>query len=1032
MKVRDAGVTRATAIARIPTPRRTAPVSPIGVGKHITLVTHPGLGDYVAALPVAYAFAEAGYSPSVAMHDPDRYSFGVTSPAMKDVPGLPLTTAQQNGDHRILTDCYGFQWCDDHSMVDSLCRDLGVSIVSTPRTACLLKSEEQREVAEAFVGEGHYAVIAPRGRVWADEKAMSDAQIAAIIEAAGEHDCRAVVVGHDGDWQPPKGCINLLGETTIADLFALIAHATVVYSTDTGALHIAGAYNTPCIGIVPERTSPRAMMRHYAPLLWLEGAGGSANVALADIAKYTHRMFDVLGREWSVVGPARKACGIPVVGRAMAKACGVKYVPFEKHDGGWCVAEYLCTDLEGPLGYLDPEKTVLSAHTVAGEECGRFAAVMFRGVGQYRKFSGKCRRVWQVPLQGIEPLEGLRLPERPRKVFWHGFCNANKGLRELCTAFARLRGMIPDAELHIVGSTGNPSVTDEAVGYLQAVQEKQAGLTLELKPFWTDAELKRRMKAADLFCYLDTVDAEQSACTPIVLGYGKPVVISESTKHDDVRGWGVTAKKGEEAQVLAGLMTDRRLYADAATRATLGATYRTPTIIARQYEAIMRQAMLDEEMRLMGSDNARTWDQYYEQRGPIAETVIPFEHTCPEPSGGGGDDCPVEVGELHRLWDVVGPLVRNRQGILDMGGTGGGDPAGLPWATNWDLQEGHDMRDVSMLMKAHAKFELIISSHSIEHIPPEDVPAMLKSWLPLLAEDGELFISGPHRCSECWSPLYHEVGWCSHLWAPTASAVGNFLCDEGLELVDYCDHDCRANAWWVRLRKHGALKRPGEWLFIIGPGRSFTTPTELMLNAHPDCHIVHEGYLVPKVAAAAAVGGATTLKLSCGEHHYSLDHQPEAIHWSPPANALNCLDGEQRKALAREGCEFAKAHFPQVRVFGDKCPWVPWRDIADVIPEAKFVVLSRPIDDIMASQERWAVSDKRGQGTLRTREQVEECLKDGEDCLRSANSMGFSKAQFEQDPEGAISDLLTFAGLDIEQYPMDETIERLTHGEHIS
>lgn len=208
------------------------------------------------------------------------------------------------------------------------------------------------------------------------------------------------------------------------------------------------------------------------------------------------------------------------------------------------------------------------------------------------------------------------------------------------------------------------------------------------------------------------------------------------------------------------------------------------------------------------------WEEKFEFLGPIKETVHPDSHVCiaagrsaPPP-----DDCiiPSEVsgGGLFYIWELVEKVLINKKKIIDMGG----GPEGRTLSTflNWSFEAGnHDMRDVSELINKGEKFDLVLSSHSLEHVPSNDVPRMLIDWIKLLSDNGEMFISCPHRCSSCWSILCNtsvgdpglDARGANHLWAPTAACVGNFLISQGMVFIGYDDHLCRENCWWVHLKK---------------------------------------------------------------------------------------------------------------------------------------------------------------------------------------------------------------------------------------
>lgn len=204
------------------------------------------------------------------------------------------------------------------------------------------------------------------------------------------------------------------------------------------------------------------------------------------------------------------------------------------------------------------------------------------------------------------------------------------------------------------------------------------------------------------------------------------------------------------------------------------------------------------------------WEREYELLGPIVETTFIGGHVCGPPMASKESmehpGRPVDAGGLHFVWEIVGPIVETKRKIVEMGG--GVDIVRLPNSTiNWTLEEGHDMRNVSELLPM-APFDLVLSSHSLEHIPSRDVPGALKDWIELIDSGGEILVFGPHRCSPAWSPVIYPHagdpnldGSPGHLWMPTASCIGNLLISLGLDLLGHEDHRCEQNCWWVHVRR---------------------------------------------------------------------------------------------------------------------------------------------------------------------------------------------------------------------------------------
>jgi hypothetical protein len=196
------------------------------------------------------------------------------------------------------------------------------------------------------------------------------------------------------------------------------------------------------------------------------------------------------------------------------------------------------------------------------------------------------------------------------------------------------------------------------------------------------------------------------------------------------------------------------------------------------------------------------WEWAREHAGPLRESAHPAEHRCPKARRGSrASGCPRPWAGYAYLWDQVAPVLYGKRSILDMGG---GDGNALPGSLSWSAEHGRDMRRTRALLAKGKRWDLVFSSHSVEHVPAEHVPEMLLGWARLLKPGGELFLIGPHRCSSEWSVLYQPLP-DRQYWAPTASSVGNLLISYGLEHLGSDDHCCDEAAFWLHFR------RPEGW-----------------------------------------------------------------------------------------------------------------------------------------------------------------------------------------------------------------------------
>jgi len=124
------------------------------------------------------------------------------------------------------------------------------------------------EVARKMRDEvgGRYAVLNP-GAAWPNKR-WPAARFATLAEALHTRDgLKSIVVWGPGEEALARavaagapGAVLLAPATSIVDLVALVGHATVVISGDTGPTHVAAALGTPVVGLYgptrPSRNGP--------------------------------------------------------------------------------------------------------------------------------------------------------------------------------------------------------------------------------------------------------------------------------------------------------------------------------------------------------------------------------------------------------------------------------------------------------------------------------------------------------------------------------------------------------------------------------------------------------------------------------------------------------------------------------------------------------------------------------------------------------------------------------------------------------
>ncbi len=565
------------------TTRLPAPWESYAQPGDVAIRTFDGLGDVLQSLATAYALSERGYRVDILpTASSERSGTTVLSPFA--LPTLPL-----------LSRCPGAPEFDQQPRnwqePDVTAADLagaGLEAISTPRYGMLLAPPpETAERTRRFKLGAPYILVSPDGNWRAPEKALSEKQLRAVAATAEALGLDVVTVGRDktSRWAPGR---DLRGATTLDELCLLVSEAAAVVSAETGTAHLAAAYSVPCLVIAPQITRP--VMRYHAPKLELVGPTAAA-VAPSAVGVALSRLVAAARTDWVMVGNGKHDCGVAETARTLAAAAGVPAVTFEDRDPDvWAIAEWLDTYEDRPPA----RRTVLSAHRVDTIETETvvpdYPAVIWHKADYLAEYGPLCRRAWYVPLPTLNVDSVAQIPERPRLIAWHGHVHRRKGLRLLIAAFEELRRAIPDARLLLLAGVGHWDSAEQA--WFETVSGP--GIQREQKAYWSPEELTARLAEADVHVYPEVAQGEQSGASAAILALGKPVVVSASERHDEVRGWCLTA--GDNlADTLARVLTDRELYARLCVRAIMGASYRSPQIIARQYRAIVIQAILDAE-----------------------------------------------------------------------------------------------------------------------------------------------------------------------------------------------------------------------------------------------------------------------------------------------------------------------------------------------------------------------------------------------------------------------------------------------------
>lgn len=558
--------------------------------RSFVLQAHPGLGDLLVALPVAYALAEAGYNPALCMRTPGDFNQPMTYPRLNELSALPLqgeTLPGKNPDVMLENDAW--RWTGDGNMVTDKIAELSIEDVSTPRIACLMPPQES--IAHYAQAYGRYVVCSVAGHFKAGIKALSAKQLAAVAKLCAKREYTLVITGEAVDDLPvPENSIDLRGQSNLRELVALVAGAAVAVVAESGPLHLAGAMRIPFLAIVPDETLPRGALCNYWPQITLSGKTAKA-VPVSSIRRSLDQLLDMVETPWCVVGPDVNPCGVSETGRIMAKAAGVPYVPFEQHDGSLCVIEHHYVYMEQLHKYCKPENTILSLHRPEGIELDKWAGILFRSRIAEKQYDHQAKHASYVPLHSLYIADHPRQWSGKLQIMWHGIVHRHKGLEQIVEAWRIASERADKIELVLLCSAPASWGDTEMRAWLNDLNEP--GLTVDIQPDRTREELHIELLQADCHIAFDSIDKEQSAVVPTVLGYGVPVVISKSTAFDDTRGRCITATPETLASEFVRLATDRQYYNDAAQRAWMGAQYRNVKLLAREYRAAVQASLLD-------------------------------------------------------------------------------------------------------------------------------------------------------------------------------------------------------------------------------------------------------------------------------------------------------------------------------------------------------------------------------------------------------------------------------------------------------
>lgn len=223
-----------------------------------------------------------------------------------------------------------------------------------------------------------------------------------------------------------------------------------------------------------------------------------------------------------------------------------------------------------------------------------------------------------------------------------------------------------------------------------------------------------------------------------------------------------------------------------------------------------------------------------------------------------------------------------------------------------------------------------------------------------------------------------------------------------------------------------------DWLFVIGPSRSGTTPVRFLLNAHPDCFIMHEGFFIQRFSEAERHQVPTRIP-----HHELVtierDGKPEQ-QWRETQQYVWTPDDPEFPTLY-DACLALRRTYPPVQVFGDKMPGASnhWQRIMQLLPGARFIVTLRDEAEILKSIKRRSKRDAAFAAIMARIGDVERCVKESlKQAWRCADATGACVVIGDDLDEGDVVCMLDHAGLDEARYDWDAARLILSEGVRVS
>lgn len=239
----------------------------------VTIIAARGLGDAVCCLPCAYRYVEDGYR--VNLRNAGAVQFAETLPTL-----YPLGTEREG---TVLDMSGGMAFGGDIRIFAAASLRLGVYPLAIPEGPWLRNLPDYDRMLKGLGVPTEYVVVSCQG--FSPKRRLEPEQVAAV---AAEW---ATVVVCDKPLPDMPG-LNLTGQTSLPQLYALLANARAAVCVDSGPLHTAAAFRTPVLAVIGQTLNPYTLCEDYKPSLFLHGQD-SYTIRPEDIAEGLWRLLEL-------------------------------------------------------------------------------------------------------------------------------------------------------------------------------------------------------------------------------------------------------------------------------------------------------------------------------------------------------------------------------------------------------------------------------------------------------------------------------------------------------------------------------------------------------------------------------------------------------------------------------------------------------------------------------------------------------------------------------------------------------------------